>query len=333
MAVNNIFFIFSAMRTYDNRRYRKNKIYRDLFAEVTIDPKQLIQPLFLYEGLQENREIPNLTGQFQYSLEGIKQKISHGLKAKLSSFLLFIVPEKKAEDSFQYDFDCESIRQIKEEFGEDILLFNDLCLCSQTTNGHCCLYDSHGVYAHGKTLSTLNEKALLYAQAGSDVISPSDMNDHRIKEIRQTLDNNQREDTLIMSYSTKFASHFYGPFRDAAQSAPGFGDRKSYQIDYRNRHDALSSSIRDYQQGADILMVKPAMNYLDIIQGLKNTPELHQIPLAAYHVSGHYQSLKLMEKQNLVDFDKAYEECLYSMKRAGADLIITYGAADYCQRN
>ncbi|MBF0360017.1 MAG: porphobilinogen synthase [Oligoflexia bacterium] len=311
------------------RRGRRNKKIRDLLSTTFIPTSSLIQPYFIYQGLKNSEELGSIAGQKKHTLHSVIKEIEYALTKKVSSFLLFIVPEqsKKIASSnisdFHFDFDAETIRQIKNTFKDDIVLFTDLCLCSNTADGHCQVANDNDL-----TVKILSKKALIYASAGADVISPSDMMDGRIKSIRNNLDLNGYNDRSIMSYSSKFSSNFYGPFRAAAESTPSHGDRKSYQLDPRNVGDAVRSSLRDIEEGADILMVKPATLYLDIIYRIKNHQVSKDFPLAAYQVSGEYQSLHLMAKENLLNFDDAYLESLYSIRRAGADLIITYGATN-----
>ncbi|MBF0300434.1 MAG: porphobilinogen synthase [Oligoflexia bacterium] len=311
------------------RRVRKNKKIRDLFSSTFIPTSALIQPYFVYEGLDHPEELKSIAGQKKHNIKSVIKEIEFALTKNISSFLLFIIPEKKIisinVNDFNFDFDCEVISKIKNIFKDEIILFTDVCLCSHTANGHCEVNANNDL-----TIDILTKKAVLHASAGTDVVSPSDMMDGRIKSIRIALNQNSMNDRLIMSYSSKFSSNFYGPFRAAAESTPAFGDRKSYQLDPRNIGDAIRSSMRDIDDGADILMVKPAAQYLDIIYRIKNhNNKSKDFPLAAYQVSGEYQALHLMAAANLLKFEDAYIESLISIKRAGADLIITYGATRY----
>ncbi|MBF0208992.1 MAG: porphobilinogen synthase [Oligoflexia bacterium] len=319
------------------RRTRGTPIIRNFLSEVHIRSDQLIQPFFIKEGLQQEQEITALSGQKQHTIDSLQRAIEDALLHGVKSFLLFIVPseEKKREREFDYDFDISVIKKLKDSFGRNIFLWCDVCLCSNTLSGHCgfLLQDTQGVQGipsidNHQTVLELCRKSLLYAQAGADGIAPSDMMDDRVAAIRDTLDQNQLHHKLLMSYSAKFASNFYGPFRAAANSSPASGDRKSYQLDYTHTFDAIRCAIRDLQQGADVLMVKPAGIYLDIIYRLKyqQSETAGKIPIAAYQVSGEYQALKLLAQSGLANFDSAYFESLCAIKRAGADLIITYGA-------
>jgi len=306
------------------RRSRQNLSIRNLLADVQLSSSQLIQPYFVYQGLNESEELKALSGQRQHTADSLLKEIEVGLENKINSVLLFIIPNKKSFHDFDYSFDTNIIENVKRNFGHDLVLMTDICLCSHTQDGHCGFTNKQGEILNDPSVKELARKSLQFAQAGVDVLAPSDMMDSRIAAIRNILNQNQLEKTLIMSYSSKFSSHFYGPFREAAQSTPSFGDRKTYQIDPRNLKDALHSSDRDALEGADILMVKPALAYLDIISKVKSKHS--HLPLAAYQVSGEYQGLKLMAEHGLLDFDLALKETFYSIKRAGADLIITYGA-------
>lgn len=310
------------------RRYRQNQSVRDTFSTVNLSSKNLIQPYFVYEDLAEREELPSIAGQYKHNLESLKKEVAYGLTQGVSSVLLFFIPKSKQKCNFDHDFDCSVISGLKEEFGDRITIFTDMCLCSQTDTGHCGIVEEGRVVNH-KSVLELVKKSVAHARAGSDCISPSDMMDDRILAIREALDENGFDQTMIMSYSTKFSSSFYGPFRDAAESTPDSGDRKSYQIDYRNESDAMLASLRDMEQGADILMVKPAGAYLDILYRIKHHEVMKDYPLAAYQVSGEYQSLHMMEQNNLINFNDALLESLYAIRRSGADLIITYGANNY----
>lgn len=297
-----------------------------MFSTVDLRSNQLIQPYFVYEDLQESQELSSIFGQKKHTLESLKQEIELGLKAGVTTPLLFFIPKNKQVDNFSYQFDTKVLSEVKKTFADDITLMTDMCLCSQTESGHCAVFDQNDKIDNHATVMELVKKSIAYAQAGSDAICPSDMMDNRIGAIRTSLNKEGCEETLVMSYSTKFSSNLYGPFREAAESAPSKGNRKSYQIDYRNESDAIRSSLRDMEQGADILMVKPAGFYLDIISRIKNHPQMNHMPLAAYQVSGEYQSLYLMSQHKLISFDDGYLESLYAIKRSGADMIITYGA-------
>ena len=311
------------------RRYRQNASIRNLFSTVELKKSNLIQPYFIYESISRETPLTAIFGQKKHTLTSLQKEIEWSLKNKVSSILLFIIPKKKSHNHFDYSFDKKVITSLKNTFGNDLVLFLDVCLCSNTISGHCGIINQYNNINNELSVKEITNKSLSYAQAGADVLSPSDMMDGRILSIRKTLDENNFHSKLIMSYSTKFSSNFYGPFRDAAQSTPEIGDRKTYQIDPRNPYDAIQSSIRDKEEGADILMVKPAGNYLDIIYQIKSHPKTKETPLCAYQVSGEYKSLELMNNAGHLDFKMAYKESLFAISRAGADLIITYGATEF----
>lgn len=311
------------------RRNRKSHALRELLKTVEVHPTNLIQPYFIYESLSAPQDLASIRGQKKHTKDSVLAEIERGLKNGVNTVLLFFIPEKKASSSWDYSFDVSVLKAIKERFGAKINLLCDMCICSQTESGHCGIVLKDGTIDNEKSVSVLVEKSVVYAKAGADAICPSDMMDSRVAAIREGLDLEGLDATLIMSYSTKFASHMYGPFRDAAESTPESGDRKSYQIDFRNENDAISSSLRDVDEGADILMVKPAGFYLDMLYRIKTHPQMSSLPLAAYQVSGEYQSLHVMADNNLIDFKNGYYESLVAIKRSGADLIITYGANDF----
>jgi porphobilinogen synthase len=309
------------------RKSRSSVHMRELVAAVVLSHRQFIQPLFIDETLDQRTPIASLHEINSDTIESALTQIESDLKNGISKFLLFPVPKKKSLSNFNYDFAISAIRTIKENFGEQVWLATDVCLCSYTSHGHCGILDSKGTTVlNNESVSELAHYALQLAQAGADCIAPSDMMDGRIAAIRTALDQNQLDSVSIMSYSSKFSSQFYGPFRDACRSAPQgtkLTDRKTYQLSAGNGNDALQCALRDAKEGADILMVKPAAHYLDIISKLKSS--VNQ-PIAAYHVSGEYQSIELLAKANLVDRAKAQTEVWTALKRAGADIIISYAA-------
>lgn len=313
------------------RKFRQTPAIRDLFKTTHLSVQNFIVPHFIYDELKAPKENTSLPGVMAHCLDSILGSLDLHLEKGLKNHLIFPVPKTKKESHFDYSFDVQLIENIKKRFGNDIVLLSDLCLCSQTLSGHCGILNENGIIDNDKSVKVLQEKSLIFAKAGVDIISPSDMMDDRILAIRNVLNENSMRDKLIMSYSTKFSSSLYGPFRTMAQSTPKSGDRKSYQIDYCNQHDAISSSLRDKAQGADILMVKPAGNYLDIIYQLKHHPKLENTPLCAYQVSGEFAALHLLEKSGFGDFNKLLDESLIAIKRAGADLIITYGALNWIE--
>jgi len=316
------------MYSLSNRRIRQSPIMRSLTREVTFDVSKLIQPLFVVESISAPESIPGLTGVHRESEASLLKQVERDLEKGVKSFLLFGVPAQKSEKAFNYDFTANQIHRLKARFGNEIFLSVDVCLCSYTSHGHCgILTDSFEHIDNGASVAALAKAALSYAQAGVDCVAPSDMMDHRIRAIRETLDSHKLDRTLIMSYSAKFHSGFYGPFRAAADSAPKgdlkLKDRATYQIDPAHPSDALLSSLRDQEEGADILMVKPGLPYLDVLKELSG-----QIPLpwAVYEVSGEYAAIELMAEKGLIDAKRAHLESWTAFFRAGAQMVITYGA-------
>ncbi|MBL7870354.1 MAG: porphobilinogen synthase [Cyclobacteriaceae bacterium] len=310
-----------------NRRSRSSVHMRELVAQVVLSHRQFIQPLFIDETLDKRTPFPSLNEINSDTLESALAQIESDLKSGISKFLIFPVPKNKALSNLNYDFATTAIRTIIEKFGDQIWLAADVCLCSYTLHGHCGILNSEGTKVlNHESVTELANYALQLAQAGADCIAPSDMMDGRIAAIRSTLDQHQLDLVSIMSYSSKFSSQFYGPFRDACRSAPQgtkLTDRKTYQLSPNNGNDALQCAIRDAKEGADILMVKPAAHYLDVISKVKSVTNK---PVAGYHVSGEYQSIELLAKSNLVDRAKAQMEVWTALKRAGADVIISYAA-------
>ncbi|MBS1958052.1 MAG: porphobilinogen synthase [Bdellovibrionales bacterium] len=316
-----------------NRRIRLSPQARALTREIVLTPQKMIQPLFVVEGIKSREPIPGLSGAdnkgtFRDTTESVLKQIESDLKAGVKSFLLFGVPDSKSENNFKYDFTANQIASIRKQFGQDVLLSVDVCLCSYTSHGQCgILNDSLDHVVNGATVDALAKCALAYAQAGADCVAPSDMMDGRVGAIRRALDEHKLENTLLMSYSAKFHSGFYGPFRVAADSAPKgevkLKDRATYQIDPGNPSDALRSSLRDADEGADILMVKPGLPYLDVLAQLSAEIPL---PWAVYEVSGEYAAIELMAEKGLINRERAHLETWTAFARAGAQIIITYGA-------
>jgi porphobilinogen synthase len=304
------------------QRMRATENFRDLCATTQFLRPQLIQPLFVVNGLENDEEIPGLRGSFRHGPDSVYKQIEADIEAGVSSFLMFYVPSQKEEEEFDIEFASENLAGIKSRFGNAANLWVDTCLCSFTTHGHCCVFDDNEP-DHEATILALTQLSLAYAQGGADGIAPSDMMDGRVAGIRATLDNSGYDMVPIMSYSTKFASSFYGPFRAAADSAPAFGDRRTYQIDVRNQQDAIASSKRCAEEGADLLMVKPGMPSADLIRDIHRDTGL---PVGAYQVSGEYAGMALLAKEGLADFDKILLESWHILKRAGAQFIISYGA-------
>jgi porphobilinogen synthase len=303
-------------------RLRASPHLRDLCAETEFTRAQLIQPLFAVEGLATDEPIAGLRGTLRLSLPSILLQVEKDLEAGVTQFLLFPVPGAKAQSNFDHHFAREVISSIRRQFGSSLCLWIDTCLCSATTHGHCGVLDGERI-DHETTLKELANAALAFAEAGADGISPSDMMDERVARIRRSLDEHGFDLVPVMSYSPKFASNFYGPFRNAADSAPQFGDRRHYQLDVRSRTGAMAASRRCAQEGADLLMVKPGLTSLDLIRPIHDETKT---PVGAYQVSGEYAGLTLLAAEGLANFDAALLETWHVFKRAGAQFIITYGA-------
>lgn len=303
-------------------RLRGSQHLRDLCAETEFNRAQLIQPFFVVEGLAQEEPIAGLRGNVRHSVSSALKQIEKDLADGVTQFLLFPVPAEKKDGDLNHKLAYETISQIRRQFGDSLCLWVDTCLCSYTTHGHCAVMNDKGINLSA-TLDELAKSAVAFAAAGADGISPSDMMDGRVARIRVALDENGFDLVPIMSYSTKFASNFYGPFRNAADSAPKFGDRRHYQLDVRHRTDAINASIRCAEEGADLLMVKPGMTSLDLIRPIK---EQTGRQVGAYQVSGEYAGLALLAEQGLIKFDEALLETWHVFKRAGAQYIITYGA-------
>lgn len=308
-------------------RLRASPHLRDLCAETDFNRAQLIQPFFVVEGLRNEEAIAGLRGNVRHNIPSALRQIEKDLNDGVTQFLLFPVPAEKRESGFDHQSTHKTISEIRRQFGGSLCLWVDTCLCSYTTHGHCAVMTDRRLNLSA-TLDELANSAVAFAEAGADGISPSDMMDGRVARIRAALDEKGFDLVPIMSYSTKFASNFYGPFRNAADSAPQFGDRRHYQLDVRNRTDAINCSIRCAEEGADLLMVKPGMTSLDLIRPI-NQQTGRQV--GAYQVSGEYAGLALLAEQGLIKFDEALLETWHVFKRAGAQYIITYGAR-YAQR-
>ena len=309
------------------RRLRADTHIRELTASVKLSHKSFIQPLFVDEAITEPRAVTGLKDIEVDSISTVLNTIEQSIKTGATKFLLFPVPANKKENNFDFSFATSVIRSIKENFGNDVWIASDLCLCSYTSHGHCgILNDEHSRLINHKTVDVLSRYATQLAIAGADCIAPSDMTDGRIAAIRTSLDALSYDTVSIMSYSAKFSSQFYGPFRDACHSAPntnGLKNRKTYQLSPLNINDAIASSIRDEREGADILMVKPAALYTDVIAKLKQQTLK---PIAAYHVSGEYAAIEALAEKNLVNRVAAHLEVWTALTRAGADIIISYAA-------
>lgn len=310
------------------RRTRLNPLLRDLVRETRLDLDNFIYPLFVVEGQGIRNEIASMPGVFQLSIDEILKECCELKSLGIKSILLFGIPSLKdsvGSDALSDDgIIARTLRAIKAEFGSSLLVITDLCFCEYTDHGHCGILSDCSVN-NDATLEISAKQALIHAKNGADMIAPSGMMDGIIACLRETLDENGFENLPVMAYSTKFASAYYGPFRDVAQSAPSFGDRKSYQMDSANRFEAIRESLEDEAQGADILMVKPALAFLDIIRDIK---ERSLLPLCAYNVSGEYALLKAGAKLGVIDYEKVMMETLVGIKRAGADMIISYHAKE-----
>ncbi len=312
------------------RRLRKNENIRSLVRENHVRKEDLIYPLFARYGKNFREEVASMPGVFQLSVDELLKELE-GVTAKgIQAIMLFGIPQTK--DSIGSDaldshgIIAHALGAIKANF-PDLYVVTDLCFCEYTDHGHCGILDSCGCVVNDATLEILAQQAVIHARAGADMIAPSGMMDGTIAVLREALDIAGFEDIPLMSYSTKFASSYYGPFRDVAESAPSHGDRRGYQMDPANGNEAIRESLEDEMQGADILMVKPAFVYLDIVRAIK---ERSSLPLCVYNVSGEYAMLKLAGKAGLIDYEKVLMETMVSFKRAGADLIITYHAQEVC---
>ncbi len=310
------------------RRLRATPTLRRMVRETTLEPADLIAPLFVQLGQGVRAPIASMPGQFRFSPDTAAQEARELWNLGVLSVILFGIPDSKDEiGSGAYDANGPvpvTIQAIKEAVPEMIVIA-DTCACEYTSHGHCGILHGH-VVANDPTLELLSKAAVCYAQAGADIIAPSDMMDGRVGAIRRALDENQFSHLPIMSYAAKFAGAFYGPFRDAADSAPSFGDRRSYQMDIANRREALREMALDYEEGADFLMVKPALFCLDI---LREARERFDVPLCAYNVSSEYSMIKAAGQLGWISEAQLIEETLVSIKRAGADLIITYHAKEW----
>ena len=310
------------------RRTRLNPLLRDLVRETRLDLDNFIYPLFVVEGQDVRNEIASMPGVFQLSIDEILKECCELKSLGIKSILLFGIPSLKdsvGSDALSDDgIIARTLRAIKAEFGSSLLVITDLCFCEYTDHGHCGILAECSVN-NDATLEISAKQALIHAKNGADMIAPSGMMDGIIACLREALDGSGFENLPVMAYSTKFASAYYGPFRDVAESAPSFGDRKSYQMDSANRFEAIRESLEDEVQGADILMVKPALAFLDIIRDIK---ERSLLPLCAYNVSGEYALLKAGAKLGVIDYEKVMMETLVGIKRAGADMIISYHAKE-----
>ncbi len=311
------------------RRLRENPVLRKMVRETRLGADQLIYPVFVREGRGIREEISSMPGQFRFSIDMLLEELKSVRDCAIPAVIFFGVPAEEAKDavgSAAYAPEgiiCRALEAAKKKV-PDLLLIADVCLCEYTDHGHCGLIEGERV-DNDPTLEVLARTALAYARAGADVVAPSDMMDGRVRAIRETLDAEDLQHIPILSYAAKYASAFYGPFREAAESAPSFGDRKSYQMDPPNSREALKEVGLDIEEGADIVMVKPAMPYLDVIHQVR---QLVQVPVAAYQVSGEYAALSAAFAKGWLRREDTIRETLLAIRRAGADLILTYFAKE-----
>jgi porphobilinogen synthase len=313
------------------RRLRRTAVLREMMRETRLDPANLIYPLFVCPGEGVRREVRSMPGVFNLSIDELVKECEDARRSGVSSIIVFGLPEHKDEqgsDAFAEDgITQRAIRAVKREV-KDMVVIADTCLCEYTSHGHCGVIEG-GDVANDPTLEILAKTAVSQAQAGADIIAPSGMMDGMVAAIRGGLDQAGSSDIPILSYAVKYASAFYGPFREAADSAPQFGDRRGYQMDPPNVREALHEAGLDVEQGADMLMVKPALPYLDVIRAVR---ERFDLPLAAYQVSGEYAQIKAAGQMGWIDEERVMIESLIAIKRAGADLILTYFAKDVIKR-
>ena len=309
------------------RRLRGSENLRKMVRETRMDKSSLIYPLFVKEGTGLEEEIPSMEGQFRYSVDRLPFELERLQNAGVNSIMLFGIPNHKDEvGSGAYDPNGivqKALREAKKQF-PDMYYITDVCMCEYTSHGHCGVLCGHDVN-NDATLELLAKTAVSHVEAGADMVAPSDMMDGRVRAIREALDANGHYGAPIMSYAVKYASAFYGPFRDAAGSAPSFGDRKSYQMDFHNRREGMKEALTDVEEGADIIMVKPAMSYLDMVSEVSKAVN---VPVAAYSVSGEYAMVKAAAKMGWIDEERIMCEMAVSAYRAGAQIYLTYYAKE-----
>lgn len=310
------------------RRTRRTPALRAMFTETRLAASDLIWPLFVGEGLSGPQPISSLTGQMLHDLPGLAKRIEPQVKQGLKAVLLFGKPAHKDPEATEADADDgvvqTAIRNLRRAYGDELVIMADVCMCAYTSHGHCGIVDGKDI-DNDKTLGVLSAIALSYAEAGADWVCPSDMMDGRVAAIREILDEEGFGETAIMSYAVKYASAFYGPFREAVDSTPSFGDRRSYQMNPANRREAMLEAFQDEEEGADMLMVKPAGPYLDVLADLREATDL---PLAAYQVSGEYASIRAAAEKGWLDYRASITESVLGIRRAGADLVVSYATPD-----
>ena len=313
------------------RRLRRSDTLRRMVRETRVNKSSLIYPMFVKEGEGIVEEIGTMPGQFRYTVDTMGQKLEELQNAGVNAVMFFGLPDHKdCCGSQAYDENGiiqRALREARKQF-PDMYLITDVCMCEYTDHGHCGILTPDHDVDNDKTLDLLARTAVSHAAAGADMVAPSDMMDGRVLAIREALDDNGYLETPIMSYAVKYASAFYGPFRDAAGSAPAFGDRKSYQMDFHNRREALKEAMLDVEEGADIIMVKPALSYMDIIREVKDMTDL---PIAAYSVSGEYSMIKAAAQLGYVEEERIVCETAISMYRAGCDILLTYYAKEIAE--
>lgn len=312
---------------------RNSVVMRDMLAETKLQTSMLMYPMFVCKGKNIKNEISSMPNVYHFSVNNLLKEVELLLNKGIHQILLFGVGAPKSENADaaidEKGIVPEAVRSLKKAFGNDLLVATDVCVCAYTTHGHCGIV--HNEYVNNDASAALiAQMALRHAEAGADIVAPSDMMDARVGAIRQLLEENGFDRTGIMSYAVKYASAYYGPFREAANSAPGYGDRKSYQMDIRNRREALREAHLDLAQGADIIMVKPALAFLDIIRDLRNETNA---PLACYNVSGEYAMVKAAARMGWLNEAEIVRENLYAFARAGADILISYHAKDAVENN
>ena len=313
------------------RRLRNNETIRNMLAEPMPGPEKFVWPVFVVEGKGIKQSIKSMPGQFRYSIDTLIEAVGEVMVMGIKSLMVFgVVSDERKSASAEYAWQQDGLVQqavceLKNIY-PDLFIFTDICVCEYTSHGHCGILDETGYLVNDPSLELLQKMAVSHAKAGADGVAPSAMMDGQIQAIRSSLDSTAQENTIIMSYSTKFASGMYGPFREAADSAPSCGDRKSYQADYRNQRAAIRESIEDEAEGADILMVKPSLLYLDIIKEIR---QKSMLPLAAYNVSGEYSMLIATAEKGWGDLKSMVRESTFALSRAGSDIIISYWANQY----
>lgn len=316
---------------YRPRRLRQNEAFRRMIRETALSVNDLILPLFVVEGKGIKNPVPSMPGTYQLSIDNLIRTSKKAFELGIPAIMLFGIPDKKdplGTGAYAKDGIVQKATKALKNKLPDLMVITDVCLCQYTDHGHCGLVTDKGQIDNDATLDLIARTALSHSKSGADMVAPSDMMDGRVAEIRDTLDENGFSNIPIMSYAAKYCSAYYGPFRQAADSAPQFGDRRTYQMDPANALEAIREVTMDVEEGADIIMIKPALSYLDIIHRVSQEIDL---PVAAYNVSGEYAMIKAAEKMGWLDGSRVMMETLISIKRAGADIIVTYFAVDAAQ--